>query len=134
MTSPMTSLYTVLDYFFMVFHTLLIIFNVFGWLWKKTRKLNLIILLLTGLSWTVLGIFYGFGYCPLTDWHFKVLRKLGESDLPNSYIKYLIDRLFGSDINAGLVDQLTLIVFIVVLSISLILNLRARIFDPLRGS
>lgn len=130
----MTSLYTVLDYFFMVFHTLLIIFNVFGWLWKKTRKLNLIILLLTGLSWTVLGIFYGFGYCPLTDWHFKVLRKLGENDLPNSYIKYLIDRLFGCNMNAGLVDQLTLIVFIVVFAISLILNLRARLFDPRRGS
>jgi hypothetical protein len=113
---------------------MLIIFNVFGWIWKKTRKLNLVILLLTGLSWTVLGIFYGFGYCPLTDWHFKVLRKLGEHDLPGSYIKYLIDRLFGSDIDAGLVDQSTLIIFIVALSISLILNLRTRLFDPLRGS
>ena len=130
----MIRLYPFLDYFFMVFHTLLIIFNVFGWIWRKTRKLNLIVLLLTGLSWTFLGIFYGFGYCPLTDWHFKVLRKLGEYDLPNSYIKYLIDRLFGLDLNADLVDQLTLIIFIVVLSISLILNLRARIFDPLRGS
>ena len=130
----MISLYTFLDYFFMVFHSLIVIFNVFGWIWKKTRKLNLIILLLTGLSWTVLGIFYGFGYCPLTDWHFKVLRKLGEYDLPNSYIKYLIDRLLGLDVNAGLVDQLTLIVFIVAFAISLILNLRDRIFDPLRGS
>jgi hypothetical protein len=130
----MTSLYTFLDYFFLVFHFLIIIFNVFGWILKKTRKLNLILLLLTGLSWTVLGLFYGFGYCPLTDWHFKVLRKLGEYDLPNSYIKYLVDRLFGLDVNADLVDQMTLIVFIVALSISLILNLRARLFDPLRGS
>lgn len=130
----MISLYTFLDYFFIGFHTLLILFNVFGWIWKKTRKLNLILLLLTGLSWTLLGIFYGFGYCPLTDWHFKVLRKLGEHDLPNSYIKYLVDRLLGLDVNADLVDQLTLIVFIVALAISLILNLRARLFDPLRGS
>lgn len=129
----MTSLYIFLDYFFMVFHSMIVIFNVFGWIWKKTRKLNFIILLLTGFSWTVLGIFYGFGYCPLTDWHFKVLRKLGEYDLPNSYIKYLIDRLLGLDVNADIVDLMTLIVFIVVFAISLILNLRDRIFDPLRG-
>ncbi|MEA3477634.1 MAG: DUF2784 domain-containing protein [Bacteroidota bacterium] len=120
----MTSLYTFLDYFFIVFHTVLIIFNVFGWIWQRTRKLNLVFLLLTGASWTILGIFYGFGYCPLTDWHFAVLRKLGQYNLPSSYIKYLVDRLFGLDLNAAIVDKVTLIVFLVALAISLFFNFR----------
>ena len=129
----MTSLYTFLDYFFIVFHTVLIIFNVFGWIWRRTRKLNLVFLLLTGGSWTILGIFYGFGYCPLTDWHFAVLRKLGQYNLPSSYIKYLVDRLFGLDVSADVVDLLTLVIFLVALAISLVLNIRARLFDPIRG-
>ncbi|MCK5838377.1 MAG: DUF2784 family protein, partial [Bacteroidales bacterium] len=66
------------DTFFIIFHTALTLFNLFGWIWQKTRKLNLIILLLTGFSWFGLGIFYGIGYCPLTDWHYRVLRKMGE--------------------------------------------------------
>ena len=123
-TFLMISFYSFLDYFFIVFHTLLILFNVFGWIWKRTRKLNLILLLLTGLSWTLLGFFYGFGYCPLTDWHFKVLRKLGEYNLPNSYIKYLMDRLLTVDVSASTVDTVTLIVFLAALAVSLFFNFR----------
>jgi hypothetical protein len=67
-----------LDVFFLVFHASLILFNLFGWMFRKTRVWNLVTLLLTGLSWTLLGIFYGFGYCPFTDWHFQVLEELGK--------------------------------------------------------
>ena len=111
-----------LDYFFIVFHSLVIIVNLFGWIWKKTRKLNLILLTLTGLSWGVLGIFYGMGYCPLTDWHFSVLYKLGEYGLPNSYIKYFLERLTGFTFDAVLIDNLTLIFFIMALVASLLVN------------
>jgi len=80
---------------------------------------------LTGLSWIVLGFIVGaIGYCPLTDWHFKVLIKLGENDLPSSYIKYLSDRLTGLDLNEAFVDKITLCVFIAAFSISLFLNFR----------
>ncbi|HPF94086.1 MAG TPA: DUF2784 family protein, partial [Tenuifilaceae bacterium] len=65
--------YMLLDVFFVAFHTLLIAFNLFGWIWWRTRKANLITLLLTGLSWIGLGLFFGIGYCPLTDWHWQVL-------------------------------------------------------------
>ncbi|MDH4059101.1 MAG: DUF2784 domain-containing protein [Cyclobacteriaceae bacterium] len=78
--------YKLLDGLFMVLHPAIILFNLFGWIPRKTRKANLILLLLTGASWFVLGIWKGIGYCPLTDWHFKVLRKLGQTDLPYSYI------------------------------------------------
>lgn len=115
-----------LDYFFLVFHFILILFNLFGWIWKSTRKLNLIILLLTGGSWFILGIFYGFGYCPFTDWHFKVLQKLGHHNLPNSYIKYITDRLTGLDFNTELVDTVTLVFFLLALVISIYINIHKK--------
>lgn len=113
-----------LDIFLVIFHTSLVIFNLFGWIWKRTRKLNLITLLLTGGSWLFLGLIVGtLGYCPLTDWHFTILEKLGKTGLPNSYIKYLIDRLTGSDVNAFLVDQVTLWSFVSALFLSILFNL-----------
>jgi hypothetical protein len=113
-----------LDLFFLIFHTILIFFNLFAWIFRKTRRLNLIILVLTGASWFILGIFYGIGYCPLTDWHFNVLEKMGHTDLPGSYIKYLADRLTGLDFNPIIVDNTTLILFFIALAISTYLNLR----------
>ena|SRR5664280_482079 len=118
-------IYRILDIFFLIFHTFLIFFNLFGWIWKRTRKLNLILLSLTGASWLFLGLIVGtLGYCPLTDWHFKILEKLGKTDIPYSYTKYLADRLTGLDINASLVDNATLYTFLAALVISIALNLR----------
>ena len=116
-------MYAILDILFVVFHTALIIFNLFGWIWKKTRKANLITLLLTGASWFILGIFYGIGYCPMTDWHWAVLEKLGNRGLPNSYITYLIHRLTGLTSNEQWVDAITVGLFFLALSISLYMNL-----------
>ena len=114
-----------LDIFFVVFHTSLIFFNLFGWIWKRTRKLNLITLSFTGASWLFLGLIVGtLGYCPLTDWHFKILEKLGKTDLPYSYTKYLADRLTGLDINASFVDDVTLYSFLAALVISIFLNVK----------
>jgi hypothetical protein len=107
-----------LDYLFLITHSLLILLNLFGWAWKPTRKANLIALSLTAFSWVVLGIFYGFGYCPLTDWHWKILHKLDENDLPNSYITYLVHRLFGWDIDPLIIDWVTGVSFTLVLLIA----------------
>lgn len=112
------------DWFFLLFHAGWVIFNLTGWIWKRTRKANLVTLLLTGLSWTILGIWYGFGYCPLTDWHWDVLHKLGVRGLPSSYMKYLLDRLTGLDIDATVVDYITGTTFILALVISAFLNMR----------
>jgi asparagine N-glycosylation enzyme membrane subunit Stt3 len=118
-------IYHILDIFFTVFHSSLIIFNLLGWILKRTRLLNLITLTLTGSSWLFLGLIVGtLGYCPFTDWHFIVLNRLGKTDLPNSYVKYLIDRITGLDISAILIDKITLYSFIAALTISLILNTR----------
>jgi hypothetical protein len=111
-----------LDIFFVAFHALLILFNLFGWLHPRTRRLNLLTLLLTGLSWTVLGIFYGFGYCPLTDWHFRVLEKLGNPTPYNSYIQYLLERTLGLRMTTAAADNLTPLFFIGSLGCSVYAN------------
>lgn len=122
-------MWTILDIFFVIFHTSLILFNLFGWIWQKTRRLNLITLLLTGASWLFLGLIVGTpGYCPFTDWHFNILRNLGKTDLPNSYIKYLADRITGLDFSPSLVDSVTLYAFLAALVISLVMNLRTLVW------
>jgi hypothetical protein len=124
-------IWRILDIFFLVFHSSIIIFSLFGWIWKKARKLNLIILGLIGSSWLFLGMIVGvMGYCPLTDWHFSVLEKLGKTDLPNSYVKYLADRITGLDFNAHLVDQVTLYAFLAAFILSVLFNIR----DIIRGN
>jgi len=114
----------VLDIFFVVFHSSIVVFNLAGWIWKRTRVWNLVVLLLTGSSWLFLGLIVGvLGYCPFTDWHFRVLEKLGNYDLPDSYIKYLADRITGLDINSTFIDNVTLWTFIAALILSLFLNI-----------
>lgn len=112
------------DLFFTCFHSILILFNLFGWIYPVTRKWNLVTLLLTGASWFGLGIFYGWGYCPLTEWHFRILYKLGNTDLPASYIGYLMKRFFGIPVQSGILDKFTLIFFLAALIVSLYLNIR----------
>ncbi len=115
-----------LDFFFIVFHSLLILFNLFGWIFRKTRVLNLVTLTLTGISWFGLGLFYGIGYCPLTDWHFNILEKMGKTDLPDSYISYLLMRFTGIRFWESNIDRLTLILFLLAFIISLIVNLKYK--------
>ena len=117
-------MYEFLDVFFVFFHSAIIIFNLFGWIWKKTRKANLILLLLTACSWFVLGIWYGIGYCPLTDWHWNVLRILGKDDLPNSYVKYLADRITGLNFNSEVVDVSVVALLLLALTASVYVNIR----------
>jgi len=116
--------YPLLDKFFFVIHSFIIIFILLGWIWKKTRVANLIIILITSFSWFILGIWYGFGYCFCTDWHYQVRMKLGYFDMPSSYIKFLIDILTGMNINARLVDILTFTFFFLALIMSIFTNLQ----------
>ena len=116
--------YQILDIFFIVFHTLFTLFNILGWIWKKTRKIQLLFIFLTAGSWVGLGSLfgYGFGYCPCTDWHWQVKMKLGHRLLPRSYIKYLIDELTGLNVDPHFVDTSVIIIFIIVVFLSILLN------------
>lgn len=123
-------MYHFLHYFFLLFHLLLILFNLTGWIWKRTRRAHLFVICLTLASWTVLGFFYGFGYCPLTDWHWDVLEKMGKTNLPNSYLKYLLDLLTGLYWNAKLVDGMAVagLAFALIASLWVNFGRKAKIF------
>lgn len=120
-------MYVFLDYFFIVFHTGLVLFNLTGWIWRKTRRLHLVVISLTVLSWFGLGLFYGWGYCPSTDWHWQVKRKLGETGLPHSYVKYYLDQWSGFAWDPLVVDAMVLILGVGALAVSVWLNWRDRV-------
>ncbi len=117
-------MYTFLDYFFIILHSSLVIFVLTGWAWRRTRRLHLITSGLTILSWFGLGIFYGWGYCPCTDWHWEIKRELGETDIPNSYIKHYADKLTGFTWDPLAVDVVVLILGVLAFALSCHLNLR----------
>ena len=120
----MISLYHIADVFFFIFHITLILFNLFGWIFKPLRKWNLITLAMTAFSWFILGIFYGFGYCFLTDWHWQIREELGYPTPYNSYIHFLIETLFNVHVSATLVDRATAIAFLAAVIMSITANLR----------
>ena len=116
----------ILDYLFTLLHLIIICFNLLGWIWPTTRRLHLIFVLLTAASWFVLGIWYGIGYCPITDWQWQIKEKLGETNLPNSFIKYFADKVTHSDISSDLIDGLTAGCFLAAAVLSVYLNFFKR--------
>lgn len=117
-------IYSFIDYFFICFHFTFVLFNLFGWIWKKTRRLNLYLLLLTAFSWFGLGLIYGLGFCPLTEWHWQVMAKLGSRPEETSYFQMLIRRLSGISLGSSLVDTVTLYIFFLASGVSIIVNIR----------
>ena len=117
-------MYAVLDICFLVFHASLISFILTGWIWTSTRRLHLLVVGLTAFSWFGLGLIYGIGYCPSTDWHWQVKKARGETGLPNSYVKYYIDRLTGLSWDPRLVDAIVLSIGLAALGLSISLNWR----------
>lgn len=113
-------------YTFQTFHIALILFNVLGWIPRPTARLNLITLVATGLSWTVLGAFYGLGYCPLTDWHYGVLERLGRDNLPVSYIAFLIEEIWSVRVTATTADWITGLTYALALLASVVRNIQIR--------
>lgn len=114
------------DLLYTVLHLVIIGFNLLGWIWPVTRKGHLICVLLTAASWLLLGLWYGIGYCPITDWQWQVKEKLGEQDLPASFIKYYADKLSGRDIPASLVDLVTAGSFALAAGLSVYVNFFRR--------
>jgi len=91
----------ILDLLLTLLHFVIIGFNLFGWIWKRTRRLHLIVVCATAACWFILGIWFGIGW----DWQIK--EKLGEHNLPDSFIKYYADIIVGHSVNASLIDTFT---------------------------
>jgi len=113
-----------LNIFFIVFHTAFTLFNMTGWAFRKTRKWHLFTLLLTAASWFILGIWYGWGYCACTDWHWQVREAMGIHDRSHSYIHFLLLKLTGKNFDTELVEKATLVIFLLCAVLSVWLNIR----------
>lgn len=113
-----------LNILFFVFHGILILFNLFGWLVDRLRFWNLMTLTATAGSWFILGIWKGWEYCPCTDWHWAVREKLGLPIETNSYIDFLLRKLLGLELPIQVVDGGTLILFLGSLAASLWVNFK----------
>ncbi len=116
----------ILDFFFTLLHLFIIGFNLLGWIWPATRKLHFVVVLLTAGSWLILGIWYGLGYCPITDWQWQIKEQLGETNLPNSFIKYYADKWSGRDISSDFIDAVTVISFALAAFLSVYVNFIRR--------
>ncbi len=115
----------ILNIAFFVFHGAWIAFNCLGWIWKRTRRWQLATITLTALSWFGLGIWYGWGYCPCTDWHWTIRARLGYVD-PPSYIQVLIRQLIGLELTTSSANALAVSVLIVSAGLGIGLTLRDR--------
>lgn len=118
------SLLKILDVFFIGFHTALILFNLFGWFVPRWRFANFISLSLTAFSWFILGIWFGWGYCICTDWHWQIREMLGYQNMSSSYVHFLLLKLTSIDIPVQWVDIFTVILFFSAFIISAYLNTR----------
>lgn len=111
-----------LDIFLCFLHLSIIGFNLTGWIWKRTRRLHLMVVGLTAFSWLVMGLWKGIGYCPITDWEWQVKAQRGITDLPHSFITWLLETMTGARIPDQLVDTATAITFGVVAVLSIYFN------------
>ncbi len=119
--------YLFLNALFHFFHIVLIGFVTFGWLFPSLRAAHLALIFLTLGSWFFLGrwLGFGFGYCPITDWHWKIKEALGEGRPQGSYIYVVLQKITGRHLNAGTVDKFVLVGTMAVTGLSLIVNVNA---------
>ena len=117
---------SLLDFFLTFLHLVIIGFNLFGWIPYRTRKAHFISVLITAGSWFVLGIWYGIGYCPITDWQWQVKEKLGESHLPASFVTYYADKLSGSHFSPSFINTVTAASFALAVIASVYVNFFQR--------
>jgi hypothetical protein len=113
-----------LDILLTIVHLAVILFNLFGWIFPATRKAHLISVALTAGSWFILGIWFGWGYCPITDWQWTVKEKLGEHNLPASFITYYADKLTGRNFSPSFINAVTAISFALAVLASLFVNFK----------
>lgn len=112
-----------LDYLLHIFHLGTIAFSLFGWIFKESRPANLALLIITLFSWFGLGRFFGVGYCFITDWQWKIKKRLGQGPIAGGYIKYLLDHITGKDVDSKKTNAMTMTLFFVILTSCVILTI-----------
>lgn len=119
------------DLFLDFLHIFVVLFNLFGWAHRRTRVAHRWLVGMTAFFWLVIGPFLGaLGYCPLTDWHWRIKEARGIENLPHSYIDYLF-RLWGIETNPVIVDICVGVTFVIVVSVTSWIWLKERRLRPL---
>jgi hypothetical protein len=110
------------DVAFFVFHTALIVFNMVGWAFQRTRKWHLVSLGLTAGSWFVAGYWKGWGYCFCTDWHFQVRQARGFQEYDANYIQLLARVAADQNWSVSFAESLALTTFAVIIVCTAVAN------------
>lgn len=116
----------ILDIFFSALHLGIIGFNLFGWIFRRTRAAHRWLVAATAACWLVVGPLMGtLGYCPITDWHWRIKEARGEKNLPDSYIDYLL-RLAGIHAEPQTIDMVVGATFAAVVAVTVFMWWRDR--------
>jgi len=105
-----------------IVHLAWTLFILLGWIWAATRLWHLGVVAVTAASWFVLRIWYGWGYCPFTEWHWQVRFAQGEYPSELSYIEYAIHLFFNWRPDTNLVLFFTVGLFFLCMGLSIGLN------------
>ena len=118
--------YHLINSLFHSVHLLVILFVATGWMVSALLPFHLALTGLTLMCWFILGLWFGFGYCPISDWHWKFKGALGDGQPQGSYIHFVLQHMRKNKISAAVVDKVVLVGTVVIMGISLFLNLQGR--------
>ena len=121
----MKMLYLLLNGLFHFFHIAIVIFLMTGWIFPQLRLAHLALIMLTLGSWFILGRWLGQGYCPVSDWHWKIKEALGEGRPSGTYIHLLLQHITGRRLDSSAVDRAVVKWTLVLAGISIVVNVAA---------
>ena len=107
-------------------HLAVILFSALGWLVAALRPLHLALQGVILFSWFGLGYFKGWTYCFLTDLHWRIKQAMGRPAESETYMKLLADRVSRRNVDAVLVNRVTVSVFFTTTLLSLLLYLGSQ--------
>jgi hypothetical protein len=115
--------YVLLNGLFHFFHAGIISFVMIGWIFPSLRLAHLVFMILMLGSWFLVGRWLGAGYCPITDWHWKLKDSLGEGRPKGTYFHLVLQNFTRKKLNSDAIDKGVLVATMVIAGLSLILNL-----------
>lgn len=110
-------------------HLTVVGINILGWMVPRLRTLAALMQLGTLGCWVSFGLAKGWwGYCPLTDWHWQVLRAQGVANLPPNYISYVLQEWMDITLPYSMVTGIIAGCFAMAMLINgyLLMNARGR--------
>ena len=125
-TPPQQVMLRVLNILLHIAHLAIILFSALGWLITTLRPLHLVLQGVILFSWFGLGAFKGWTYCFLTDLHWRVKQAMGRPAQSETYMQMLANHLLARNVDAGVVNRVTITVFFSTTLLSLLLLFRGH--------